>query len=665
VKNYKIRIRRKKLKRTLIYLSLILAGPIAHAASFDCAKAVTSIEKTICSSSRISDLDTQLTQSYKKSLSVSADVEFLKSEQRAWLTNVRNKCQDAACLTQAYTDRIAKLEVAVVPTTTPPIKAVSETSASSQEKTSEVAASSATQVAAVEPSTTQPVAPIPATPPPPAKVEANAQAAPSTPSSPKVEAASPSSSAPTSFKFPFTFSVVLRALFALTLLAFIIGMIRPILAARFIKEPSRKRIFLSSLIILIPFGFLSEYMKNTQDSIEIASETQGTHSIHASADNMQVSPITHATDLVEVRTISKGDFTESCDKSISDRSNEKYPQFECEKGRKETSISVNFFEYRFNRKKFTVYFEYEFGIGSAFDEKFYVNKDGVPVKSDGTPVKFHILKIATAAGIIQPKFDAGTQPTASPDLPDNDLLLPNDTWIKFARDGETAQSSYSHAVEIFRKIIGKSDNFSTGVVIGDGCSPHKSSRGEDATLRDCRLTSVSQIKSGSGSHAEAVNLLAYSTYLGHSIAPEMLGDLYLNGWIGLDAHRPDSDNAIDFFELARTRGNLDANIEIADILEYGNHKVDKNISRAILLLEQGAKNNMQESIRNLVMLANKYFSNDGRVTEIDANAARIALKRLGSDPSQSRLPSLDGENRREYRKLGKQIQWLNSFDNKK
>src|SRR6267142_1040374 len=98
-----------KLKRTFICLLFIATGSLAQAASFDCTKTSTSIENLICSDNQISDLDSQLTQSYKKSLTTSANTDSLKSEQRAWLSTVRNKCQDASCLKQAYADRIEAL----------------------------------------------------------------------------------------------------------------------------------------------------------------------------------------------------------------------------------------------------------------------------------------------------------------------------------------------------------------------------------------------------------------------------------------------------------------------------------------------------------------------------------------------------------------------------
>ncbi|MBF0417156.1 MAG: hypothetical protein HQL86_02795 [Magnetococcales bacterium] len=86
-------------------LSQVAAKP-----GFDCAKAVTPVEKMICGHGELAGLDGQLTALYKKMLSGAADVEAVKSGQRDWLRQVRNVCVDVGCLLAAYRGRIAVLE---------------------------------------------------------------------------------------------------------------------------------------------------------------------------------------------------------------------------------------------------------------------------------------------------------------------------------------------------------------------------------------------------------------------------------------------------------------------------------------------------------------------------------------------------------------------------
>ena len=82
----------------------------AQAASFDCAKAGTTIEKLICSEPGISRLDTQLARSYKKALTATPSREAVKAWQKNWLLFTRDHCTDTACLTKAYTTQIAELD---------------------------------------------------------------------------------------------------------------------------------------------------------------------------------------------------------------------------------------------------------------------------------------------------------------------------------------------------------------------------------------------------------------------------------------------------------------------------------------------------------------------------------------------------------------------------
>ena len=84
----------------------------AHAASFDCAKAQTKVEKVICADPSISDLDSRLGKVYGQDLA-KANPEQKKqliADERHWLKSVRDRCATQACLKQAYTQRLADLK---------------------------------------------------------------------------------------------------------------------------------------------------------------------------------------------------------------------------------------------------------------------------------------------------------------------------------------------------------------------------------------------------------------------------------------------------------------------------------------------------------------------------------------------------------------------------
>jgi uncharacterized protein YecT (DUF1311 family) len=91
------------------FFLLLTAGNI-HAASFDCNRATTLVEKLICADEALSQLDETLSWTYRKVLRSAPDPERIKREQTKWLRVVRDKCKDSACLEKEYRNRLAVLE---------------------------------------------------------------------------------------------------------------------------------------------------------------------------------------------------------------------------------------------------------------------------------------------------------------------------------------------------------------------------------------------------------------------------------------------------------------------------------------------------------------------------------------------------------------------------
>lgn len=83
-----------------------------HAASFDCGKSQSKIEKFICGSNQLSKLDENLDKIYKgvQDNFTLDEKQQLVSEQRQWIKNFRNKCSDEHCLVQAYSSRIETIQ---------------------------------------------------------------------------------------------------------------------------------------------------------------------------------------------------------------------------------------------------------------------------------------------------------------------------------------------------------------------------------------------------------------------------------------------------------------------------------------------------------------------------------------------------------------------------
>ena len=74
----------RKLK--LLFLFFILGFcNFVFSASFDCSKLLSDVENMICSNSELSSLDDNLSKIYKKTLDVTENKEYLKSEQKIWV----------------------------------------------------------------------------------------------------------------------------------------------------------------------------------------------------------------------------------------------------------------------------------------------------------------------------------------------------------------------------------------------------------------------------------------------------------------------------------------------------------------------------------------------------------------------------------------------------
>lgn len=95
---------------------LVLIAPV-QAASFDCAKAASKIEKLICGDDELSKLDEALSKTYKQALARSGDDKpQLIEEQKRWLKTNRAICEDSACVKERYLKRVHELtEYSYVP----------------------------------------------------------------------------------------------------------------------------------------------------------------------------------------------------------------------------------------------------------------------------------------------------------------------------------------------------------------------------------------------------------------------------------------------------------------------------------------------------------------------------------------------------------------------
>ena len=104
--------------KTLTYLKfgfLVLSTltPIVHAASFDCKKAKSKVEKSICENAELSRLDEQLAAVYKATMSTHPLPKYVKARQKDWL-DLNQYCDNkkfVQCLKNNYIERIEELNI--------------------------------------------------------------------------------------------------------------------------------------------------------------------------------------------------------------------------------------------------------------------------------------------------------------------------------------------------------------------------------------------------------------------------------------------------------------------------------------------------------------------------------------------------------------------------
>ena len=98
----------------IVLLSLALAAPLASAASFNCAKAASAVEKMVCATPELSRLDDYLNGSYQRAVDRMGDRLALREWQRSWLkSGALNDCKTTECVKLAYGTRVKLLDDAV------------------------------------------------------------------------------------------------------------------------------------------------------------------------------------------------------------------------------------------------------------------------------------------------------------------------------------------------------------------------------------------------------------------------------------------------------------------------------------------------------------------------------------------------------------------------
>ena len=110
----------------MLFFGMILFSSLGLAASFDCMKASSQIEKIICDDATLSQLDEELAVKFRSSIASSPEV---RQQQIDWLRNSRDKCETIDCLVAAYRIQIKTLSESQQAQPTKPISETASTQA--------------------------------------------------------------------------------------------------------------------------------------------------------------------------------------------------------------------------------------------------------------------------------------------------------------------------------------------------------------------------------------------------------------------------------------------------------------------------------------------------------------------------------------------------------
>ncbi len=93
------------------FIGVVALAWIAPAAAItDCSKPKTKIDWMLCSNDRAAMDEQRMARAFRDALNRTEDRRSLLDRQKAWSDQVRDACNDIACLTKAFQERTQELE---------------------------------------------------------------------------------------------------------------------------------------------------------------------------------------------------------------------------------------------------------------------------------------------------------------------------------------------------------------------------------------------------------------------------------------------------------------------------------------------------------------------------------------------------------------------------
>ena len=88
----------------------MLSSSTLATAVIDCSQARNNMDKLMCSNTELGQLDDQMVRVFREAFFHTKEKQSLLEQQRDWIRNVRDLCNDTPCLRKAYSDRIDVLQ---------------------------------------------------------------------------------------------------------------------------------------------------------------------------------------------------------------------------------------------------------------------------------------------------------------------------------------------------------------------------------------------------------------------------------------------------------------------------------------------------------------------------------------------------------------------------
>lgn len=95
--------------KTIVLLLLVCRIGCAWAV-IDCSKPKTKVDWMLCSNDKAAREEERMAFAFREAMNRTDKREALQQEQRDWNVNVRDLCNDVACLVKAYRERATELE---------------------------------------------------------------------------------------------------------------------------------------------------------------------------------------------------------------------------------------------------------------------------------------------------------------------------------------------------------------------------------------------------------------------------------------------------------------------------------------------------------------------------------------------------------------------------